>query len=511
MLRGLYLKFAEGIDRAINIRLQALTQCLLENPLAALSDIIPAYNTIYLEYDDALVSAAQLECWLERCQQNMREQRPARVLTLPVIYNGEDLDDIAEQTGLSRDEVIRQHSQTSYHVYAVGFTPGFPFMAEVPEALRLPRKAIPRMRVEANTVAMTGMQTGIYGLASPGGWNLLGKLKTPLFDPHRAEAFLLRAGDEVRFLPADGEAAPEPERLELLPKAPAKPVFKVLKPGLLDLLVDRGRFMAGRYGLARGAALDAPLAHLANQLLANPPDAALLELTLMGPVLECLGPSVVALTGRAVFARLNGKLQDPFSSFVVKKGDILSFQPGDFGVRSYLAIAGGIASEQFMGSASVDLKGYIGSPLKTGDIVGRAGEHWPLPGRRFEPYERVQQELAVRIYAGPQASEVLVSSLTKASYRVLSADRMGIRLEGPALGADGIISEAAPIGAVQLTSGGMPIILLNDRGTLGGYAKPAIVHPADLPKLAQLRQGARLRFVLDEQMSERQIVYTMLI
>ncbi len=498
MLRGFYLNFGEGIDRDSNIRLQAVAKILLEKPLIGITDIIPGYNTLYIEYDDALISKARLKPWLELAKVQANDAHTARQISIPMVYNGEDLDDIALETGLSRKDIIGLHSQTPYHVYAVGFTPGFPFMAEVPEPLRLPRKAIPRPRVEANTVAMTGAQTGIYGLASPGGWNLLGKTKIALFDPHREEPFLLQAGDEVRFQSAEGDGAAEPQRLELLPKEPAKPVIKVLKPGLLDLVVDKGRFMAGRFGLARAGALDAPLARLANRLLGNRVEAALLELTLMGPVLECRHPTVIALTGRALVAQINGQPQAAFSSFCLKKGDVLSFKPGEYGVRSYLAIAGGIDSSQFMGSASVDLKGYIGRALKTGDTLGQARNYKALAGRQFTPYLRPEPELIVRIYAGPQAEKDLMAALTGSSYQVLSADRMGIRLEGSALGVEGIISEAAPIGALQVTSGGMPIILMHDRGTLGGYSKPAVVHPDDLAKLAQLGQGDKLRFRLIE-------------
>ncbi|MCA9835306.1 MAG: 5-oxoprolinase subunit PxpB [Trueperaceae bacterium] len=493
MLQGFYLSFSETIDQEANASLQAFAQSLLEQALEGITDIIPGYRNIFIEYEDSLVTETSVKKWLESVKHAKVKAQP-REVKLSVIYNGEDLAEISELTGLSRKEIIELHGEPSYQVYALGFTPGFPFMAELPEKLRLPRKAIPRKRVAAHSVAIAGAQTGIYPLASPGGWHLLGQTQEAVFDPRRQEPFLLQAGDKVRFIAGSGQPAPPVERLELLPETPARPVLKVQKPGLLDLPVDTGRFLVGRFGLARSGALDAQLASVANQLLGNPSKAVLLEMTLTGPVMECLEPCLVAHTGWSVTSRLNGKAQPPFSSFALKKGDVLSFEPTSQGVRSYLALAGGIESRQFIGSASVDLTGLIGRGLETGDVLGQAAETRALPGRTFAPFRKLDKETTIRIGPGPQASQELIQVLTSSSYSVLSADRMGIRLQGPALGVEGIISEAAPIGAVQVTSAGMPIILLNDRGTLGGYAKPALIVPQDLPKLAQLRPGQRLKF-----------------
>lgn len=496
MLRGYYLTFAEGIDLAANAQMQVLSRRLLAHLPLGVSDIIPSYSRLFIEYDDRLISQNSLKQWLEAHSSQETGSEIAREVRIPVIYDGEDLADISQRTGLSQAEVIRKHSQRSYYVYALGFTPGFPFMAEVDEALQLPRKAIPRATVAANTVAMTDGQTGIYPLRSPGGWNLLGRTQIAVFDPHRQEPFLVQAGDRVRFIARQGEAAAEPSRLELLPKEPKHPVLKVHKPGLLDLVLDKGRFMAGRFGLARSGPVDSPLARLANQLVANEETAAVLELTLSGPILECLATTVLALAGQAMLPVVNDQELASFTSFLVKKGDILRFRPNHQGVRSYLAVAGGIEAKMFMGSCSVDLKGYIGRALKAGDSLGQAKPHKPLAARQFRPYQQEQDPKCLRIYAGPQAEPELLAELMASSYTVLTADRMGIRLSGKLSAGRGILSEAVPIGAIQVSSGGMPMILLNDRGTLGGYAKPAIVHPHDLAKAAQLRQGDTLRFSL---------------
>lgn len=498
MLKGFYLNFSDTINKQANAELHAVANNLMRKPLSAVTDILPGYTNLYIEYDAAYLSEAKLRRWIDDVASSEAPKIKPRQISIDVNYNGEDLADIAEQTGLSVAEVIKKHSEKTYHVYAMGFTPGFPFMAEVDEAIRLPRKAIPRTKVPAHTVAMAGAQTGIYPLSTPGGWNLLGTVIEPIFDPYREESFLLQAGDEVRFSPSESKTAQDVKRLELLVEEPIYPVFKVQKAGLQDLLVDKGRFMAGRFGLGRGGALDAPLAKLANQLLGNPSCATLLELTLMGPVLEVLKPTVIAVTGHALIPVLNGETLEPFHSFAVKQGDVLSFKLSAKGARSYLAVAGGFESKTFMGSASVDQKGFIGRALLAGDVLGQAHLKQARAGRMFVPHHTSPEVTILRLSEGPQANSDALNVLQENTYTVASADRMGIRFEGQAVPGSGIISEAVPIGAIQVTSGGMPILLLNDRGTLGGYAKPALVHPHDLAKAAQLRKGSKVRFKLSQ-------------
>ena len=455
---------------------------------------MPGYSNLYIEYDASVLTEEAVLRWAEAVD-TAGGSSPPRTVTVPVRYDGEDLAEVAARTGLNVAEVVQRHSSTPYHVYALGFTPGFPFMASVDESLRLPRRTSPRAKVPAHSVAMANEQTGVYPLSTPGGWHLLGSTLEPVYDPHRPEPFLLQPGDSVKFEPAQGDAPPEPGRLELLPAEPRYPLLKVQTPGLLDLVLDRGRFLAGRFGLSRSGPLDAALAGLANRILGNPPDAPLLELTLTGPTLEVLHDSVVAFAGWSLLPVLNGETRAPFASFGVKRGDVLSFQPQLKGCRSYLTVAGGFQSDTFMGSASTDLKGYVGRPLKVGDVLGQAERRTPRAGRSFQPYRFFSEVETLRLLPGPQPSSDALAVLFKNAFTVASADRMGIRLEGAAVPGGEVLSEAVPLGAVQVTPSGMPILLLHDRGTLGGYAKPAVLHPRDLGRAAQLRPGSRIRFV----------------
>ncbi len=502
--RGFYLNFGEEPGRDTNAALHRLADALRADLLTGVTDVVPGYTTLYVEYDARRVNERSVRRWTERPDHarpndiRANETERARTVEIPVRYDGPDLESVGVQTGLTPEEVVRRHSGALYHVYAVGFTPGFPFMGEVDARLRLPRRDTPRARVDAHSVAMTGSQTGIYPLPSPGGWHLLGSALTPVYDPHRAEPFLLRPGDGVSFVPAQGETPPPPERLELLPPAPHTPLFRVHEPGLLDLPVDQGRFLGGHFGLSRSGPVDAGLAGLANRLLGNAPDAPLVELTLTGPVLEALTAGVVAVTGWSLTAQLNGGAQTPFSSFAVSRGDVLTFSPTPRSCRSYLAVAGGVESGRFWGSASTDLKGFIGRPLRAGDVLGRQHPAAPRPGRCFVPYAPTQDVTTLRLEPGPQADGGALAGLTEHPFTVASADRVGIRLEGAPVPGGDVTSEATPLGAVQVTSGGAPILLLHDRGALGGYAKPALLYPADLGRAAQLRPGGRVRFVLGE-------------
>lgn len=507
MLTGFYLTFSDEIDLAANRELHAVASRLLEHPLIGVTDLIPGYRNLYIEYDDAKLQESKLLSWLEQHQEAPTKEQDflltphaspltihKQTIEIPVHYDGEDLAAVAQRTGLSRAEVIARHSAPHYHVYALGFTPGFPFLGEVDESLRLPRRPSPRKHVPAHSVAIANAQTGIYPSASPGGWHLLGRALVSIYDPHRERPFLVEPGDAVQFVPRSGEVPAEATALELLPTFPKYPFLKVLEPGLLDLVLDGGRFMMGRYGLARSGPLDRSSARLANRLLRNPPDAPLIEMSLGGAKFEALGPGVVAFAGGGMTPVLNGEDVEPFCSFALSRGDVLGFKSTKQGARAYLAVAGGIESDTFQGSASVDLKGNIGCPLQAGDMLGVLQRHMPRAGFSFIPYRLSQDLITLRIVPGPQANQEALRVLCEAPFTIRSADRMGVRLEGAAVPGGEVISEAVPLGAVQITSGGDPIILLNDRGTLGGYNKPAVLYPPDVARAAQLRPGAKVRF-----------------
>lgn len=495
MLGGFYLRFGEVPEEASNRRLQALARALLARPHPALTDVIPGYTTLYLEYDARRTSERALRAWLRA--QPPTPPSPGRRLEVSVVYDGPDLETVAAQTGLTTAEVRARHSARDYHVYAVGFSPGLAFMGDLDPALQLPRRTAPRPRVAAGSLAIAQGQTTVYPVASPGGWHLLGRSVTPVYTPTAARPLLFEAGDRVRFRAVSAEAAAQSphgseEVRDLLPEAPRHPLLQVLEPGLLTLVVDGGRFLAGRYGFARSGPLDTVAAACANRLVGNRAAAPLLELNLQGGLFEVLAAGVLAFAGGGMTPQLNGRQVPAHLSFAVRLGDRLGFRAHPEGSRGYLALAGELDSGRFLESASVDLRGRIGRPLRAGDVLGVATPRAVRPGRSFTPYRRASGSL--RLLPGPQASAEALQALTRHTFRVGRADRMGVQLLGGAVPGGEVVSEAVPLGSVQVPPGGVPLLLLHDRGTLGGYHKPAVLHPADLHRAGQLRPGQRVRF-----------------
>lgn len=169
------------------------------NP-AWLEDVVPAYASVGVFFDPRLVKAADVSAWLSALPRAGNAASAGRSVTVPVCYErGPDLGRVAEITGRSADDAIALHTATEYTVYAVGFVPGFPYLGYLPKELAgVPRLESPRVRVEPGSVGLTGRQTGIYPLAKPGGWNLVGRTPLTIVDVE-AGYFPLRVGDKVRF------------------------------------------------------------------------------------------------------------------------------------------------------------------------------------------------------------------------------------------------------------------------------------------------------------------------
>ena len=199
----------DTVDRELHARVTALAARIAGAGLAGVVEIVPAYAVVTVFFDplevDAEVIRAHLsELATETDRLTVRPpDRPSRLITIPVRYDGPDLTHVAADTGLSRDEVIRRHAAPEYYVYVLGFAPGWAYLGDLDPALALPRRPTPRTRVPAGSVAIAGVQTGVYPLTTPGGWHLIGNTSLRMFDPTRDPAALLRVGDRVRFEPTE--------------------------------------------------------------------------------------------------------------------------------------------------------------------------------------------------------------------------------------------------------------------------------------------------------------------
>ncbi|BCV24093.1 biotin-dependent carboxyltransferase family protein [Gelria sp. Kuro-4] len=287
-------------------------------------------------------------------------------------------------------------------------------------------------------------------------------------------------------------------------------VFEVLAPGLLTTVQDRGRHGYQAFGMPVAGAVDEYALRAANLLVGNAEGAAALEITLLGPALKVLSPAVIALTGADLGAMLNGAPLPLWQAAAVKAGDEISFTGVRSGCRAYLAVAGGIDVPVVMGSRSTYLRGKIGGlegrALKAGDRLA-AGEPAAaaraLVGRRVPPelIPTYEGSLTLRVVLGPQDDHFTAAgreTFLTGEYTVTNeADRMGYRLEGPKIehaGSADIISDGIPLGAVQVPGHGLPIVMLADRQTTGGYPKIATVISADLYRIGQAKPGDKVRF-----------------
>lgn len=283
------------------------------------------------------------------------------------------------------------------------------------------------------------------------------------------------------------------------------PFLKVIHPGPLSTVQDLGRFGYLKYGLPPSGPADEFSFKTGNALLGNPPEAACLELTVGGGKYLILEDSTIAITGADMRPKINGSPAKNWETNFLKKGDTLEFSLVTSGCRSYLCVSGGIDVPPVLGSRSTyllaNIGGINGRPLKEGDILlrgeGRKTAH------RFLPRELVPQYLSpfeLRVILGPQedhfSREGINTFLQKEFTVSPQSNRMGYRLEGPKIETlkKGIISDAVPLGAIQVSGDGNPIILLWDRQTTGGYPKIAVVIKPDIWKIGQSKPGEKIRF-----------------
>ena len=202
------VQLGDEIDLTINQRVHTLANLITASPVNGIIETVPAYATLLVHYDSLSLSFTQIKHILREKLAQIRENesRQPRLVEVPVRYGGElgpDLESVASQLGLHIEDVIRIHSGKIYTVYMMGFTPGYPYMGKLDDALIMPRLETPRTRVPAGTVAIAGSQTGIYSIESPGGWNLIGWTPLKLFDPYAASPFLFAPADEVKFVPEE--------------------------------------------------------------------------------------------------------------------------------------------------------------------------------------------------------------------------------------------------------------------------------------------------------------------
>ena len=283
-------------------------------------------------------------------------------------------------------------------------------------------------------------------------------------------------------------------------------MFEVLQPGLYTTIQDQGRFGYLQFGIPPCGVIDSYAYQLSNLLVGNSVDEAVLEATVLGPVLQILGDGVIAITGGDLSPQLNDVPIPMWESIPIKRGNKLSFKGLKKGCRAYIAVGGGIDVPPVMGSRSTYVAGKIGGingrPLIAGDKIPK-GKNDSTAGKRIpqEFLPNYSNHPTIRVVLGPQEDYFSdgIQTFLNSEFKVSSkADRMGYRLEGPVIShregvEKSIISEPSVPGGIQVPPDGQPIILLIEQ-TVGGYTKIATVISTDIGFVGQAKPGDRIRF-----------------
>ena len=208
--RALLVEVGDGISSPINRKVRELFLELDQHRIGGVVELVPSYRSLLVIYDPQKIALSALQNRITSLYKKTggSPMPGARTLKIPVVYGGEygpDLEWVAEYHQITHEEVTRLHSETVYQVHMIGFTPGFPYLWELPEAVATPRRETPRTVVPKGSVGIARKQTGIYPVESPGGWQIIGRTPFSLFNPNASPPVPLEMGDHVKFFPINAE------------------------------------------------------------------------------------------------------------------------------------------------------------------------------------------------------------------------------------------------------------------------------------------------------------------
>jgi KipI family sensor histidine kinase inhibitor len=439
------------------------------------------------------------------------------LVVLSCVFDGPDLAEVADMAGCTPERVVELVTAPTLTVAMVGFSPGFAYLTGLSEhLLHIPRRARPRSSVPSGSVALANGFAAVYPSASPGGWQLIGQTHESLFTPWKSPYARLAIGDRVRFERALGASGgdgssrstwshrPPPT---LSPPVPnARPIFVVEDGGFRTVLQDGGRRNVAALGVPAAGPADPHSFRLANRLVGNAAEAVVLEATARGPTLLGLASTFVAVVGALPDLRLQGQPVMAGQVVPVAAGQQLVVGPIRGGVRSYLAVAGGLVGPQMLGSCATDQLCALGpGPVVSGQRLWGGVMSPPLGDHLRDGTSSDWADgepVVLRVLPGPHnelfAPEAF-ASLGSMRFTVAGdSNRVGIRLRRdqqgsavarapdtlPELDSQGVVH-----GAVQLPPDGDPVILLTDHATLGGYPVIAVVASVDHGRLGQCAPG----------------------
>lgn len=503
-----------------------------ENVLRAVTQLIPAAHTILISFDPLIASRADIIAAVRALDASNNVRQRSRTVEIPVIYDGEDLSDIAQLLGISVSQVIERHCVSAWSVAFVGFAPGFAYLTGGDEIFDVPRRKVPRLSVPAGAVGLAGTFSGVYPRVSSGGWQLLGHTETAMWNERANPPALLQPGDMVRFAPmreravieaaADSCGADESgDQCASDVSGTSSIALEAVRPGLLTTFQDDGR-CAADMGVTGSGAADPRSSHLANTLVGNSTDAPVLEITGGGARFKAHGDMVVAVCGAPVPIAISGKTGRTVvirqEAMLLRDGEIIEIGVPTSGFRDYLAVRGGFDVARSLGSASTDTMSGIGpKPIVAGqslpvlsygvhtdgtraDNARAGGVGMPEPWLDHLPKSGDITELHVRL--GPRDDWFTAAGIRDFFSRTWTvtaqSNRVGLRLQGecPLERRDTaeLASEATLPGFIEVPTSGQPVIFLRDQPVTGGYPVIAVLTAQSLDIAGQLPPGAKIRF-----------------
>lgn len=523
---------ADDLDEAMRLN-------LAWEGIPGIVERIPGARTVLVRFDPLRVSASDLAAALAATPIDTAHLPGTGEVTVPVRYDGEDLEEAASLLGVTAEELVNRHLAAHWRVAFSGFAPGFGYVVSSDPLFDVPRRASPRTRVPAGSVALAGEFTGVYPRESPGGWQLIGRTDAAMWDIDRDPPALLSPGTAVRFERVRDEARLDVMRLDaarldgtggsLEPARRAAPqptpadaegagrgaeaAVEVVRASLQLLVQDAGRSGYAALGVSASGVADRRAMRDANRAVGNTARAAVLE-SVGGVVLRFRGAGVAAVTGASgalTLEEAGGGVRpvthgEPFATV---DGDELTLGHPERGLRYVIAVRGGVDAAPALGSRAADTLAGLGPlALTAGTVlpIGDAGRHAVDPSVVARELPAPGDLVDLEITLGPRDdwfTTAAVETLTGQEWTVTPrSDRVGIRLQGQvplerALGGE-LPSEGAVTGAIQVPPDGQPVLFLPDHPLTGGYPIIGALTDRSLDLAGQLAPGVRLRFTVKE-------------
>jgi KipI family sensor histidine kinase inhibitor len=493
----------------------ALQALLLENPLPGQQDVLAAAETVLLTAESP-AAARRIAALLLQLDLTPPPQRDGDLVVIDTVYDGEDLAEVGELTGLGTDGVIAAHSGQIWTVAFAGFAPGFGYMVGENQVLEVPRRSSPRTAVPAGSVALAGNYSAVYPRRSPGGWQLIGRTGARMWDLDREQPALASPGHRVQFRPVREAVTLAAEAVTVAaPKPQDVPSgLLIVSPGLHSLIQDLGRYGHSALGVSAAGALDRASLRRANRLVGNAPSAAAIETVAGGLAVKAVGDQVLAVAGAPSELTI-GSASDEDSGtvrrtvpvatpFALLDGETLTIGSPESGFRSYLAVRGGVDVAPVLGSRSTDTMSGIGpAPLAAGQVLAAGGEteSGVVGNPELQPEFPRTGVTVLDVVPGPRADwfdQEALASFAGQEWEVKpQSNRVGMRLDGTPLQRSRtgeLASEGTVAGALQVPPEGLPVLFLADHPITGGYPVIAVVVDHQLDIAAQIPIGGKIRF-----------------